>query len=441
MSKNSDSDDDSTDQPTVTTRQVTKETLLCRFLVAVLLLYFIWLLDFAWGAWTIGNRLGDMTWSYTPPGSLIPIPRFAGFLTSRSYVYPVDALFYLVFVNDGVWIIWVVLALSYVVWPLRFDIRKRVREVWRTRRGDATQREETIENTGSIVWKSLSVWLININVFTALVGLVSVFYHVFRYFVLGIPHCEYLGHSWIWILEFPGTDPLSLILRLEPVPFLSVGVFSLYAQVSLFADLLTVLVALIVSAIFGGAATKYAIDHLTSRNSQMRTALRFAFRRAPTLFVVALIQWLVGFVVTTPLLVGLIATMRNGPQHQTIGVYLIPFALIALAYVTARLVPSMAVAVEEGRSAVSSIKRAFQLTGGHTFSVLGSLVLLGILPFVASSFAGAFALSSLRDIGWLASLVPLLLVVVFPLSSIPYAYLSVMYIRLVPARSETSSIN
>ena len=114
-----------------------KSTILQRIPVALILTYYIWILAFAFSllfpfwwdperglrwssAWYYLEQ--ELIWASSPPGQFFPIPRPPGRLAALSTAYPHDQIFYLIFMHNWIWIIWVFLGLFFVS-PYRINIR------------------------------------------------------------------------------------------------------------------------------------------------------------------------------------------------------------------------------------------------------------------------------------------------------------------------------
>lgn len=98
-------------------------TLLRRLPVAILLVYYVWILLSAWSmsyswSWSLDEGL---TWSSGGPGSFIPIPSRPGYLAVITRAYLIDQIFYLIFMHGGIWIVWIILGFLYVFSPYRLE--------------------------------------------------------------------------------------------------------------------------------------------------------------------------------------------------------------------------------------------------------------------------------------------------------------------------------
>jgi len=123
-------------------RHVDKVALISRVAVALLLIYYIWILTSAWsmiGLWWWSPEAG-LTWSSGGPGRFFPLPALPGWATVITPGLPIDNVFYLVFMHCGIWIAWIALGLLYLFSPYRVDIRLLLDEV-RTRLHDRSQNE------------------------------------------------------------------------------------------------------------------------------------------------------------------------------------------------------------------------------------------------------------------------------------------------------------
>ncbi len=106
-------------------RHVDRAALARRVTVALLLIYYIWILTSAWsmsGSWWWSLEEGLM-WISTIPGRFFPIPAPPGGYWVISHASLVDNIFYLVFMHGGIWIAWIALGLLYLFSPYRVDMR------------------------------------------------------------------------------------------------------------------------------------------------------------------------------------------------------------------------------------------------------------------------------------------------------------------------------
>ena len=107
--------------PVFSRRVISKMSLLKRVLVILLLAYFIWILTFAW-SWGVNWSIDfGVHWTSGGPGTLFPIPSPPGNLTVITPAHPIDTLLYLIFMHNGLWILWMSLTLLFVISPYRIN--------------------------------------------------------------------------------------------------------------------------------------------------------------------------------------------------------------------------------------------------------------------------------------------------------------------------------
>ena len=124
MSESSTQNVEGQNQNLLIRRHMDRAALIRRVMVALLLVYYIWILISAWfiGGWWWSLEEGLM-WSSLPPGRFLPIPAPSGGYQVFSRAYLIDQIFYLVFMHGGIWIAWIALGLLYLFSPYRIDIR------------------------------------------------------------------------------------------------------------------------------------------------------------------------------------------------------------------------------------------------------------------------------------------------------------------------------
>ena len=100
-------------------------------MVVALLAYYIWILTSVWsmsGLW-LWNPEEGLMWTSGAPGRFFPLPAQPGIAAVMSPAYPIDEVFYLVFMHGGIWIAWIALGLLYLFSPYRLDLRLLLDEV------------------------------------------------------------------------------------------------------------------------------------------------------------------------------------------------------------------------------------------------------------------------------------------------------------------------
>ncbi|MGV9103170.1 MAG: hypothetical protein ACOC38_10860 [Promethearchaeia archaeon] len=95
-----------------------------RLIVVILLLDLIGMVWF--GRVITGDPLNGLFWP-TPNMMLFPIPRdFGSWTPVVSPLSPLDAFVYTVFIYGGLWIVWCLVAILYIVYPYVPPLRTRV---------------------------------------------------------------------------------------------------------------------------------------------------------------------------------------------------------------------------------------------------------------------------------------------------------------------------
>jgi len=95
-----------------------------RFIVVILLADLIIMVWF--GRVITGNPLDGFYWPY-PNKILFPIPMdFGSMIPVFSPLNPVDAFVYTIFIYGGLWILWLLVGILYVVYPFIEPLRTRV---------------------------------------------------------------------------------------------------------------------------------------------------------------------------------------------------------------------------------------------------------------------------------------------------------------------------
>lgn len=67
------------------------------------------------------SNLGGVCWTSGGPGSLFPIPLKPGFVMAITPAYLSDAVLYLVFLQSGVWMLWMLFLGLFALSPYRLD--------------------------------------------------------------------------------------------------------------------------------------------------------------------------------------------------------------------------------------------------------------------------------------------------------------------------------
>jgi hypothetical protein len=133
MSESNTQNVESQNQNLLVRRHVDKVALIHRVMVALLLVYYIWILvsAFSMDGWRWSLEEGLM-WSSGGPGRFFPISTPPGNLAIMTQAFLVDQAFYIMFMHCGIWIAWIALGLLYLFSPYRVDLRLLLNKI-RTR--------------------------------------------------------------------------------------------------------------------------------------------------------------------------------------------------------------------------------------------------------------------------------------------------------------------
>ena len=124
MNESSTQNMESQNQNLLVKRHVDKAARTRRVAVALLLVYYIWILVSAFSqcCWWWSLEEGLM-WTSGGPGMFFPIPVPPGILAVITHGYLVDQIFYIMFMHGGIWIAWIALGLLYIFSPYRVNLR------------------------------------------------------------------------------------------------------------------------------------------------------------------------------------------------------------------------------------------------------------------------------------------------------------------------------
>ncbi|MHA2020312.1 MAG: hypothetical protein ACW98J_04275 [Candidatus Thorarchaeota archaeon] len=106
------------DNSTLDTRTLNRQSIVLRALTLGLLLYFVWMLSFVFSTGLIHYHPDfGVHWSSGPAGSLFPIPHPSGPLAVITPANMLDAFIFQVFINYGLWTIWISFAVFFIISP------------------------------------------------------------------------------------------------------------------------------------------------------------------------------------------------------------------------------------------------------------------------------------------------------------------------------------
>jgi hypothetical protein len=234
--------------------------------------------------------------------------------------------------------------------------------------------------------------------------------------IFGIPGAVAIATSFLMLLFIFGSI---VIVGTDPVSYF----FGLFASASLpsptliAVSLLLAVILFIFYAIIGGAAIKYALDDYASRTGDVRSSYSHAYRKSFN-FVIA--QLAVSVLTSVPLYPGLILLTNaisgidisdpfnpiispGAMESMMFGSILLLVGVPIALYLIARFSPTVAIVIDTDLSAINSLKRSWELTGGHVLHVIAGRILLGIcvilLGIILSAIPWLLSLSSLGQYG------------------------------------------
>jgi hypothetical protein len=184
------------------------------------------------------------------------------------------------------------------------------------------------------------------------------------------------------------------VISSDPINYLF-GVFTLPTMPDTTLIAVTVgfgIIAFVVNAILSGAAIKFALDDYGGQNAEVGVSFSHSFGKTAKIVTVQVIMTLVVSAVTGPSL-AMMGTALEGidisdPFNPIITPEAIQLMLMAsmilfvggifVLYIIIRLAPALAIVMDTELSAIDSLKRAWDLTSGNFFHVLGGQILIGL---------------------------------------------------------------
>ncbi len=297
----------------------------------------------------------------------------------------------------------------------------------------APPRGNFVVGATGLVSRTLSVWGRNILTFVILFGVLAAIFTIVRFFLLWMIFGDpILAQN---LMGFMGTDPFSFfvgLFSLVQFGLLSPSTMSTFVSVSLFL----MVVSMIVYAVLIGATIKFSIDDYGRGHANTGESVSVAMGRSGTLIMAQLIVGFVSALLFAPaLLYMLFVSVTIETVTTLLTLILVTFVLVL--YVSIRLAPTAAVVIVEDKSAIDSVKRAFDLTGGQFWHVFAGQIVLGIVVVILDIVVGMFLFGLTFGLGWLGGILPVavsgLLFV-----AIPYVFQAVLYMDLEARDLETS---
>lgn len=276
---------------------------------------------------------------------------------------------------------------------------------------------------GELVSRTISVYIRRIGAYLIMVGLPSLVLGILglAIFVAIFGEAGYTLYPGV-----AGADPLSLLM--------SYFGFLGPAGTAIGFILIIGIINTIVLAIINGAGVKYALDNYGNPEAgEIGESFSYAMGRALTLIVAQLIVSFVILAIVLPIIVimfssAIVFDPLDPYAFLSVLSLLLPiFAVcfILIFYIAIRFTATTGVVIAEDLSAIDSIKRSWELTGGNFWHVLGASILLGIVTiliggFFSVLFVGFFFVSPAAALA-----IPSLISVVFiaPISNVFQAVL------------------
>ncbi|MFX0044977.1 MAG: hypothetical protein ACFE8Z_03950 [Candidatus Hermodarchaeota archaeon] len=289
-----------------------------------------------------------------------------------------------------------------------------------------------VGSTG-LVSRTLSVWGKNILTFIILFGILSAIFTVVRFFVLWMIFGD--PNSAQFLMGYMGTDPFSFFIGLFSLVQLNLiqpDMMDTFVSVSL----LLMVVSMIVYAVLIGATIKYSIDDYGRGQAHTGESVSVALGRSGTLIMAQLIVGFISAVLFAPALFYiLLFPLTIATVTTFLVVILATFVLVF--YVSIRLAPTAAVVIVEDRSALDSVRRAFDMTSGQFWHVFAGQIILGIVVVILDIIVGLFLIGVAVELGWLGGLLPVVISGLL-FVAIPYVFQAVLYLDLEARSLETS---
>ncbi|MFW9802006.1 MAG: hypothetical protein ACFFFC_05110 [Candidatus Thorarchaeota archaeon] len=230
---------------------------------------------------------------------------------------------------------------------------------------------------GEIVSRTISVYIRRIGAYIVMVGLPSVIIGILglAFFVLIFGAAGYDYYPGV-----TGFDPISLLMSF-------LGLLG-PTGIVIFYIVLIGIINTVFLAIINGAGVKYALDNYGNREAgEIGESFSHALGRALTLILTQLVISLIILAITSPVIFwafGALITFNPLDPYASLAA-LLPILLVCFIlvfFIAVRLTVTTGVVIAEDLSAIDSIKRAWDLTGGNFWHVLGASLLLGIVTLL-----------------------------------------------------------
>jgi membrane-anchored glycerophosphoryl diester phosphodiesterase (GDPDase) len=251
----------------------------------------------------------------------------------------------------------------------------------------SSMQEYTVGATG-LVSRTFGVWSRRLIQYIALVGVLGAATGVVSSLVIFV----FFG-----TIMVVGSDPLSYYSSL-------VQSNSLSSPDVIALSLPLAVIAFVIYAVVGGAAVKFALDDYSSHTGDIRASYSHSFKRLLNFIGVQLVVSAITAVFYLPGMVLLMNSMSgvdiSDPFHpifppgsietMMMGAILILISTPILIYLSSRFAPAVAIVIDTDLSAIGSIKKSWEITGGHVLHVIAGWFLFGISVSVLAVLARLF---------------------------------------------------
>ncbi len=298
---------------------------------------------------------------------------------------------------------------------------------------EAPRYDYVVSATG-LVSRTLSVWARNIFAFLVIIGVLAALFNVVQLVVLWILFQDLILA--VDLMTYVGTDPFSFFFGLYSLLILPSPPPPDILNTFITGSLLLMLVGMVVYAILAGASIKYSLDDYGPRQAEMGSSISFAMGRAGTLIITQLLIGIISAALFMPALVYLLLVPLTLEALATASIMIL-VTFILVVYVGVRFAPVAAVVIAEDRSAIGSLKRAFDLTGGQFWHVFAGQIVLGIVTIVLGLIVSVFLFGLVFGFGVIGLLIPGMIAGLL-FTAIPYVFQAVLYRDLESRDVETS---
>ena len=107
-------------------RSITRKSIVLRIVAGIILVYFLRMVQVS--IFLSGNLFEGVYWSSSGAGALFPIPNEPGIATVMTLANLVDSLIFVVLINNGIWMLFVVILVLYLISPVTIPIAKKTKE-------------------------------------------------------------------------------------------------------------------------------------------------------------------------------------------------------------------------------------------------------------------------------------------------------------------------